>query len=281
MEANPADPAPRHALLQLLIDQDRYDEALALTDASLKYAPKDANLLFDRGVLAFRRGQTEEALTNWNDALEADPSQSLPHLYIATQLDREGKAEPAALHYAAFLQKIAEQKAQDRPSPDRVIAILLRMADCQARSSQAELAVRSYHVAEKLAVQTQQPKLESVAYVNEAALHAKAGKPDEALQLYQHALHLDQSVGDDNASAQDWYAYSRFLDDAGLPARLAYACVVKSVALAPLPKDASSDPRTASRAQLEKKLGPAAAAIRRNPEAALREALSFRRERHD
>ncbi len=276
MQANPADPAPRQVLLQLLIDQDRYDEALALTDASLKYAPRDANLLFDRGVLAYRRGQTEEALANWNDALKADPSQSLPHLYIASELDREGKAQPAALHYAAFLQKVAQPKAQDRPSPDRIIAILLRMADCQERSSQADLAVHSYHAAEKLALETHIPKLESVAVVNEAELHAKAGNVEEALQLYQRALHLDQDIADDNASAQDWYAYGRFLSDAGFPSRLAYACLVKSASLMQSSKATPPETLAASRKGLEKKLGSAAVAIQRDPEPALHEALALR-----
>ena len=111
---------------------------------------------------------------------------------------------------------------------DKVIAIVLRMADCQFRSSQTELSAKSYHLAEKLAAQTGQGKLESVADVNDAALQTKTGKLDEALLLYQNALQLDHSLGDNGDSAQDWLAYGRFLDDAGFPVRLAYACIVKS-----------------------------------------------------
>jgi tetratricopeptide (TPR) repeat protein len=277
MQANPADPAPRHALLQLLIDQDRFDEALTLTDASLKYSPKDANLLVDRGLLALHGGQADEAVANWNAALKADPSQSMAHLYIADELDREGKAQEAATHYGAFLEHVARQKAQDRPTPDRVIAIVMRMADCQARASQPDLAIHSYRLAEKLALQTQQPKLESVAAVNEAELQAKIGKRDEALHLYQHALQLDQSAGDDTATAQDWYAYGRFLADAGFPSRLAYACFVKSASLMPSPNSPALAPLDTSRKALEKRLGAATTgAIRRNPEPALQEALAFR-----
>ncbi len=65
MQANPADPAPRQALLRFLIDQNRLDEAFDLTEASLKYAPKDANLLVDRGLLAARRGHADQALASW------------------------------------------------------------------------------------------------------------------------------------------------------------------------------------------------------------------------
>jgi tetratricopeptide (TPR) repeat protein len=278
MQANPADPAPRQGLLQLLIDQDRFDEAFSLTEASLKYTPKDANLLVDRGLLALRQGHPDQALANWDQALAVDPRQKLAHLYMADEFDREGKAQAAASHYNSFLDQIARQPAQDRPAPDKVIAIVLRMADCQVHSSQTELAMKSYHLAEKLASQTSQIKLESVADVNDAALQSKAGKLDEALRLYQQALRLDDSTADTSASAQDWYAYGRFLDDAGFPARLAFACMVKSESLMQsLPSPAVPASLVAERQKIEKRLGTTAAVVRRDPDPALQEALALRR----
>jgi tetratricopeptide (TPR) repeat protein len=278
MQANPADPAPRQGLLQLLIDQDRFDEAFSLTEASLKYTPKDANLLVDRGLLALRQGHRDQALANWDQALAVDPRQKLAHLYMADEFDREGKAQAAASHYNSFLDQIARQPAQDRPAPDKVIAIVLRMADCQVHSSQTELAMKSYHLAEKLASQTSQIKLESVADVNDAALQSKAGKLDEALRLYQQALRLDDSTADTSASAQDWYAYGRFLDDAGFPARLAFACMVKSESLMrSLPSPAVPASLVAERQKIENRLGTTAAVVRRDPDPALQEALALRR----
>jgi len=278
MQANPADPAPRQGLLQLLIDQDRFDEAFSLTEASLKYTPKDANLLVDRGLLALRQGHADQALANWDQALAVDPRQKLAHLYLADELDREGKAQAAAAHYNSFLAQVARQPAQDRPAPDKVIAIVLRMADCQVHSSQTDLAVKSYHLAEKLAAQTGQAKLESVADVNEAQLQSKTGKLDEALRLYQQALRLDDSTSDTAASAQDWYAYGRFLDDAGFPARLAFACMVKSETLMQsLPNPTVPASVAATRQKIEKRLGATAAMVRRDPEPALQEALALRR----
>ncbi len=278
VQANPADPAARQALLKFFVDQDRFDEALALTDVSLKWTPKDANLLVDHGLLAMRSGHPDQAVANWKNALAVDPSQTLAHLYLADELDREGKARDAAGHYGAFLEKIAHQPAQNRPAPGNLIAIVLRMADCQSRSSQTQAAVQSYHMAETLAVQTKQAKLESIADVNEAELQAKAGKLDEALSLYQQALRLDQSTGDDGASAQDWLAYGRFLDDAGFPARLVYACLLKSESVTQLISKANAPaPQIATRLQVEQRLGPQAAAIRQDPEPALQEALTLRR----
>lgn len=278
MQANPADPAPRHALLRFLIDRNRYDEAFELTEASLKYAPRDANLLVDRGLLAAQRGHPEQAVANWDQAIALDPAQIFAHLYLADELDREGKAQGAAAHYNAFLEKIARQPAQNRPSPDKVIAVALRMADCQARSSQTERAVKSYQLARKLAAQTGQARLESVADINEAALQGKAGKLSDALQLYQHALQLDESINDSKASAQDWFAYGHFLEDAGFPARLAYACVVKSENLVRSSADRKFlESVEQAKKRLGTRLGVEAAALQRDPEPALREARLVRR----
>ncbi len=278
VQANPADPAARQALLKFFVDQDRFDEALTLTDESLKLTPKDANLLVDRGLLAMRSGHADQAVTNWKQALAVDPAQTLAQLYIADELDREGKARDAVGYYAAFLAEIAQQPAQNRPAPANLIAIVLRMADCQARSSQTDAAVKTYRMAITLAGQTRQAKLESVADVNEADLEAKAGKLDEALSLYQNALRLDRSTGDDSASAQDWLAYGRFLDDAGFPARLAYASLLKSESIAPSDAKSNVPPSAvALRQQIGKRLGAEANAIRRDPQPLLQQALALRR----
>jgi tetratricopeptide (TPR) repeat protein len=296
IEANPSDPAPRQALLQFLISQNRYDEAFDLTEASLQYAPKDANLLLDRGLLEIHRGRPADARSSWEQALAADPSQITAHLYLADELDREGQAAAAASQYNAYLQKISRQPGKDRPPADRVIAIVLRMAACQARLSQTELASKSYQLAENLAAQTKQPRLESVAAVSEAALQFQAGHLSEALKLYQHALQLDSSAGDENASVEDWLNYGRFLDAAGFPSRLAYACVVKSDRIAQKVQSAAvKEPEaltgtsptgqpirqsplepSAFEESLQKRLGAAAAGIRRNPDPVLAEALALR-----
>lgn len=278
MQANPTDPGPQQALLKFLLDQKRFDEAFSLTDTSLKHFPKDPNLLVDHGILALQFDHADVALRDWNQALAIDPNQSLAYLYLAHELDREGKAQPAAEHYRIYLQKIGQPSAQKRPAPDFIIGIVLRMADCQARASQTDLAIKSYEMAEKLAAQTKQPKLETIAYVNEAELQAKAGKLDEALALYQQTLQLDASNGDNSATAADWFAYGRFLDESGFPEKLAYACLVKAESAAkmaeksPLPESAQG-----TLAKLEKHLGPVGASIRRNPEPALQEAIQLRR----
>jgi tetratricopeptide (TPR) repeat protein len=298
IKTDPSNPAPRQALLKLLIDGKRYDEALDAADAALKYSPRDANLLVDHGFLEMQQGHADRARADWDQAIAVDSKQVNAHLYLADELDREGEARAAASHYGAFLEGVSRLSSAGRPAPERVIAIVLRMADCQVRSSQTELAVKSYRLAENLAQQTGQKKLESLADVNQAALQSKAGRLDDALQLYQSALHLDESVGDESAQAEDWLAYGRFLDEAGFPARLAYACMVKAESLmqslrgrsdaasvtaanATLTSVSSASSTlkimTTTRAEIEKRLGAQAAAIRRDPAPALQEALALRR----
>lgn len=277
MQANPADPGPRQELLRFLLDQKRFDEAFALTEASLKYTPKDPNLLVDDGILALQFDHSDQALADWNQALTLDSNQSAAHLYLAHELDREGKAQAAASHYKSYLETLTRKRGQDRPKPNFVIGVVLRMADCQNRSSQTEAAVKSYEMAEQLAGQTGEPKLESIADVNEAQLYAASGKLDEALRLYQRALELDNSTGDKEAAAVDWFAYGRFLDQSGFSDRLAYACMVKSDLVAQsLPSSPVPASMSATRQQLEKRLGTAALALRRDPDPALQEALALR-----
>ena len=279
---NPTDPAPRQGLLRLLIDQKRLDEAFTLTETSLAYTPRDPNLLVDRGLLALQRGQSDVALTSWNQALSVDSNQPLAHLYLGDELDREGKPQSAAAHYRSFLEIVARQNPGTRPGPDLVIGVVLRMADCEARSSQAEAAIRSYSMAGSLASQTDRPRFESVALMNEAQLESSSGRMDDALVHYQRALNLDDSIADNAAGGVDWFNYGRFLEESGFPARLAYACLVKSESATAVLSDSKLPPEIASRRELlkghlERELGGKAAAIRRDPGALLEEALRLRR----
>src|SRR5581483_11984733 len=228
VQVNPSDPVARQSLLKFLVQRKRFDEAYSVTEDSLKYFPKDANLLVDRGLLDVQRGHPNAARADWNRALLIDPKQWLPHLYLAQELDREGEARAAASHYMSFLEKIGQQTPTDRPAPGLVAGIVMRMADCQARSAQPDLDVKSYQLAAKLAAQTSNVKLQSAAEINEGELQAKLGKTADALRLYQRALQLDETVGDSEASAMDYFTYGQFLSQAGFPARLAYASMVKS-----------------------------------------------------
>jgi tetratricopeptide (TPR) repeat protein len=223
-----------------------------------------------------RKGQHDLAAESWQRALAIDPAQFMAHLYLATELDHENKASEAAAHYKDFLEAIARQPAANRPEPEKTIAIVLRMADCETRASQKDEARRSYQLAAKLAAQTKQEKLESIADVNQAALEAADGKVDSALQLYQQALRIDDSLGDKASASEDLLAYGRFLSRSGFSPRLAYACFVKSVMFADLHDSGARQSLAVESQELAKRLGPGARDIRRDPDPALREALGLK-----
>jgi hypothetical protein len=87
---------------------------------------------------------------------------------------------------------------------------------------------------------------------------------------------LDDSITDRRSSAEDWFIYGHFLDGAGFPARLVYACYAKAARLAE-PDASFQKSITAAMKQVETRVGSEAAAIRRNPESASRESLALRR----
>ena len=274
MQANPVDPAPRNAMLRYLTSQQRFQEAYELTRAALDRSPHDQQLLVNHGILAMQLGHADEALKTWQRAIAADPKQLDAHLYLAAELDREGKPADAATQYGAALQIVAHQGAENRPPASKLTGVSLRMADCYARADQPEQAVRSYELARKIAAQTGEGKLESFASMSEALAHAKTGKTGEALHLFQRALQLDASLNDRHSEAVDWYAYAIFLRDAGFPMRLAFASLVKSETVMKLDPDSPEGKSFAKTLQeCEKPLGREATAIRRNPAPVQQQAL--------
>ena len=115
-QANPADPAPRQALLKLLIEQKRFDEALTVTETALKHSPKDANLLVDlrnSGTSSWTRRRRPR---DWDRALLIDPQQWLPHCTWRRSSIVRGKPRRGSVYYVVFLERSSPQK-QDKNGP--------------------------------------------------------------------------------------------------------------------------------------------------------------------
>lgn len=267
IKANPTDPAPREAFLKYLTQHRQFGEAYHLTGTWLKLAPKDASLLVNHGILAQQFGKNDEAEQNWQKALAINPSLAVADLYLAAALERQGSLEGAITHYEAFLTKIARQPTADRPSAGSLITIVLKLSDCERRANHADQALQFYSMARTLAAQTHEIKLESFAAMAQASLAAKLGQRETALKLYQSALQLDATVSDRQTEAVDWYLFAMFLRDAQFPSRLVYASLLKSQELESATSKPTELAATASQIKdLEKRLGPQAAVIRRNPQ---------------
>jgi len=277
IEADPSDPAPRDAWLRYLTQEKRLDEAYQLTGSWLKVAPRDAALLVNHGILAQQFGHADEAELSFQKALILDPSQADADLYLASELETQGKLEDAIGHYRAFLEKVAKRPASNLPPAANLIAVALKLADANARTNHSDLALEYYKMARTLAAQTGERKLESFADAAEASLRAKLGQSSNALSLYQRALKLDTGLEDHHSEAIDWYLYGMFLRNTGFPATFVYASLLKSQSL--LSSDNSSQELAMAniRKDLERQLGAQASVIRRNPEPILREALELTR----
>ena len=273
VRVNPAAPVPRNTLLRYFTDTGQYRKAYQLTWTSIRYAPHDVDLLVDHGILAHELGHSQEAVVSWEKALAIDPEQAGAHLYLANELDREGKAEAAIPHYVFYLDQLPRLAI---PPPAReTIAVVLRLAQCQTQANHADQAELSYGLAQRVAAQAGDKKLEGFAAISRASLEASQGRRGDALRLYQSALKLDASLDDPLSQSADWYGFALFLRDAGFDSRLAYASLLKAQALMESSKDsADAQPIQQARADLEKKWAGKAAGIRRDPQPVLAEALS-------
>jgi protein O-GlcNAc transferase len=115
----PQQPSPHITLAAILAAQGHREEAAAerKIGANLTRAVTNrqkANFGLDSGTLLMKRGRTEEALVQFEDAVEADPSYAAPHIALAGALDRVGRKAEAAeeRRKGEALESAATQKPQ-------------------------------------------------------------------------------------------------------------------------------------------------------------------------
>ena len=230
----------------------------------------------NHGILANQLGHGDEAIQSWKQAIALDGSQVAAYLYTAGELDREGKAEAAIPYYMMFLNKVAQAGASSRPPAHDLIAIVLRLAQCQIQANHLDQAARVTSWRRKSPSSPERQGWKARPASPKRKLKAGQGKTAQALPLYQHALELDRKLDDSQATASDLYSYGLFLRDSGFSPRLAYACILKSQSLMQPFKDTPEFKSVAqAREDLEKKLAAQSAALQRNPDSAVQEALAL------
>ncbi len=113
----PQQPSPHITLGAVLAAQGHREEAAAerKIGAELTRAVTNrqkANFGLDSGALLMKRGQTQEALVQFQNAVDADPNYAAPHLALAGALDRAGRKAEAAeeRRKAAALEPAAAPK---------------------------------------------------------------------------------------------------------------------------------------------------------------------------
>jgi tetratricopeptide (TPR) repeat protein len=272
MAADPSNPTPRNLYLQYLIGEKKFADAYAVADVALRSDPTDAQLTFNRGTLALELGRPGEAVENWKKAIALNANLADAHLYLGAELDREGKPAEALPQYQQYLALVAKQGPESRPPASQVVTAALRLADDQQHAGQAGPALHTFELARQLAAQTKEARLESIASVSQAGLEAHEGRSDDARQLYQRAIFLDDSLGDRASEAADLEQLALLLAQNPAQANLAYAALLRADELRGSTTPAAEI--TALRKTLEKTLGKEAAAIRHDPAPVLARALA-------
>jgi tetratricopeptide (TPR) repeat protein len=125
-------------LVQLLQDQQRYDEAEKLLVAELAVNPNDISLRFNYGIILSELNRTEESISAMEQVIERDPQNSEAMNFIAYLLADEGKDLQQA-------EKLIKQALAIRPNDgfylDTYGWILYRQQRYEAAEVQLKRAV--------------------------------------------------------------------------------------------------------------------------------------------
>ena len=258
-----------------LIEAGRAPEAYMQYQKMLGRWPRNTDALVNYGLLAQRQGHDEEAIDNWQRALENDPGQANAQIYLAQALDARGEAQAAARHYRAYLEIVAAHRDEHRSEGAKVIAAVIKVADADAASTQQDQALKGYNAAIQFAGKANARALESFALVHLADLQEKREDMGAAAAAYQQALAIDASLSDPVSAGSDWFNYGQFLRRQHQPERLVFACFLRAEGLVNTTPGAELSAIAEARAKSEARLGREAAAVRRSGEVVAKEALEL------
>jgi tetratricopeptide (TPR) repeat protein len=257
---NPHNAALQHACARAMLEDGRYEDAYAHYAKMLTMFPRDEDALVNYGVLAARLGHPDDAIDSWEKAVDANPGQPKPHLYLAEAFEQRGEFAAAARHWEAFLRFAAAHPGDLAIGKGQEISAAIQLADDESRTNRADAALAGYLSAVALAHHAGDARLEGLALVHLADLQEKQGDAKAAARSYQRGLALDTKAGDAHSEAFDWFNYGQFLRRHGQPDDLAYACIVRAENLLAGSGSAELQTVQAIRKQVESRLGRKAGA---------------------
>jgi tetratricopeptide (TPR) repeat protein len=227
-------------------------------------------------VLAHRLGQDEEAVDNWQRAVDVDPLQSNAQLYLAQALDQQGQLQAAARHYRVYLEIIAARHQKNPADTAPLLAALIKVADTDAAINHTANASKGYAAAAGFADKAGEKALQSLALVHLADLQEKQDDIARAAQSYQRALQLDAALADPRSAASDWFNYTQFLRKQKQPERYVFACLLHAENIL---QNTQSDELTVvsqARKESEARLGKESAPVRNKLDGIVAESLNLK-----
>ena len=129
-------------MLRYLASQKRFDDAYVLAGQSLRYAPQDANLLVNRGILAQQSGHFQEAAASWTKRVyRLYSAQPLAHLYLTANLREGTEVGSGDSVHMVFVEQIAKAgtKTETIFTPQSAIAVVLKLAQYREKARCPEL----------------------------------------------------------------------------------------------------------------------------------------------
>jgi len=169
--ANPADPAPRLALIGLYLSKKEVKSALAAAQDAVAALPERPEILDAAGRAQQAAQDYNQALATYAKLAAIKPDSPLPYLRMA-EVDVAAKNKPAALEH---LQKALKIKADSLDAQRGIIALELDAG----RSKEALAMARE--------VQKQRPK-EAIGYIFEGDAQASQKNWADALVAYRTGL---------------------------------------------------------------------------------------------
>lgn len=233
----PGHPGALRGLARLLAQTGREREALALIEKQKARAPQlreefgrvRAGLMREQAEAALAAGRTGEALRGLEAAQTADPDDPWTRFSLAQLYRRLGLPKPAR----ELMQQGVERAPQSADARYAYALLLSALDDDAAAAQQIEQIPPAQRSEGMRALQS---RLQVAGLRREARRAQRESRREDAVQRLQEAesvagadLGLRESVGDgwiDIGEPQRALALLRPADDAGVPARMAWARVL-------------------------------------------------------
>jgi tetratricopeptide (TPR) repeat protein len=155
------------------LQNQQFDEALALILPALKAAPGNAQLWAMRGAAYRGKGNTKDALESFRHALKISPNY-IPALEAAIQIEFEA-GNPAAI---PLLERVLRSRPNDLTSHAMLAVLEYQQKNCSA-------AVPHFEKAESL-LESKSPAMHAYA-----VCLVKEKQYNRALKIFQHSLALN------------------------------------------------------------------------------------------
>ena len=161
------------ALGRLLMQQNKFDQAVKAFQAAAKLAPQDDDIRVTLGVLAIETQDWDLARASWQRLTRSeDDNRRQQAWYFLGQIEELQENDQAAIDY---YEKVKSGRFVDEARLRRAILI--------GKRGNLEAASRLFRE-----IRLSQPRLTTQSFIAEAQLYREAGQLEKALEIYDEAI---------------------------------------------------------------------------------------------